>query len=153
MNLHDFVKKYIWDEDKTPYFKSVARLTRKQADNEIMIYAAFLGVVFVMMELISASAWNQTGEFQFSAIAFYCAVIVGGAIWLWRRKDVRAGWLCLTAPIAAALNFIFDGLHAELHDIDKYALLVFCLLWLRYSVRVINICRRYDTMPQPTRLD
>jgi hypothetical protein len=148
MNIEDFVKKYVWDEEKTPYFRGVRRLTKSQADNEIKIYAVFVGGIFTIMELISASAWSKTGEFQMGIIAFYSALLVGGAIVLWRKKDVRAAWICLTAPIATALNFIFDGMHGELGETDKYVLIGFCLLWLRYGVRVISICLRYDNMPQ-----
>lgn len=148
MNLQDFVKKYVWDDEKTPYFRSVRRLTKSQADNEIMIYAVFLGGTFSIMEIISASAWSQSGDFLLGIIAFYSALVVGGAIVLWRRKDVRAAWISLTAPIATALNFIFDGMHGELGQADKFILIGFCLLWLRYGVRVISICLRYDNLPQ-----
>jgi len=148
MNIQDFVKKYVWDEEKTPYFRSVKRLTKSQADNEMMIYAAFLGGIFVIMELISASTWSKSGDLLFGVIAFYSALIVAAAVVLWRRKDVRAGWITLTAPIATAANFLFDGMHGELGQADKFLLIAICLLWLRYAVRVISICLKYDNLPQ-----
>ena len=152
MNFDDFVRKYIWDDEKTPYFKRVRKLTKSQADNEIMIYAVFVGGIFLIMELISASEWSKGGELNTGIIAFFSALMFGAAIVLWRRKDVRAAWICLAAPIGTAMNFLFDGMHGELGDVDRYLLIGFCLLWLRYGVRVISICLRYDNMPQRTRL-
>jgi len=153
MDLQDFVRKYIWDQEKTPYFRSVRRLTKSQADNEIKIYAIFLGTIFTIMEILSASTWVDTGEFMPGVVAVYCAFLVATAVMIWRHKDVRAALFCVTAPIATAMNFMFDGFHGELHEVDRYILIGFCLLWLRYTLRVLSICRRYDNMPQrPTRI-
>ncbi len=148
MNLQDYVKKYVWDEEKTPYFRSVRRLTKANADSEMLIYAAFVGGIFSVMELITASQWAKTSDTLSGAMAFYCAFVVAGAFVLWRKKDVRAALICLTAPIATAANFIFDGMHGELGQADMFILIGFCLLWLRYGVRVISICLKYDNMPQ-----
>jgi hypothetical protein len=149
MNLQDFVKKYIWDDEKTPYFRSVRRLTKVQADNEIRFYAVFLAVVFGAMEVISASAWSETGGFISGFIALYSLTVVGAAFVIWNTKDSRASWVLLSTPVATGMNFIFDaGIHGELGSIDRYVLIFFCLLWLRYGVRVLSITKAYDDMPQ-----
>ena len=148
MNLQDFVKKYVWDDEKTPYFRRVKRLTRKQADNELFVYACFLILVFLSGELVAISRWNKGGETSAILIAIYSAIVIAGALSTWRGKTLWGAWVCLSAPIAAFFNFYFDSLQAGLETIDKYALIIFSLLWLRYSVRVLSIVRHYGNMPQ-----
>ena len=147
MNLQDFVKKYVWDDEKTPYFRSVSRLTRKQADNEIFVYACFLILIFFSGELVAITRWNNGGETSAILIAGYSAIVIAGALSMWLGKTLWGAWLCLSAPIAAFLNFYFDGLQTGLETIDKYFLIIFSLLWLSYSVRVLSITRNYGNMP------
>ena len=148
MNLQDFVKKYVWDEEKTPYFRGVTRLTRKQADNELFVYACFLILVFLSGELVALNRWNQGGEIFAIFVAVYSATVIGGAISVWRGKTRWGALICLSAPVAAFVNFYFDSLQAGLETIDKYFLIILSLLWLRYSVRVLSIVRHYGNMPQ-----
>jgi hypothetical protein len=35
MNLEKYFKKYLWDDERTPYLVPVARMTRRQADYEL----------------------------------------------------------------------------------------------------------------------
>ena len=148
MNLQDFVKKYVWDDEKTPYFRGVTRLTRKQADNEIFVYACFLTLIFISGELVAISRWHKGGETIAILIAIYSSAVIAGAFSMWRGKTRWGAWLCLTAPIAAFLNFYFDGLQASLENVDKYALIIFSLLWLRYAVRTLKIVNHYPNMPE-----
>ena len=148
MDLQDFVKKYVWDDEKTPYFRSVKRLTRKQANNELYVYACFLILIFLAGELVAISRWTNGGETAAVLIAVYSSAIIFGALSMWRGKSLWGAWLCLTAPVTAFVSFYFDGLQAELETIDKYFLIIFCLLWLRYAVRVLSIVRNYGNMPQ-----
>lgn len=154
MNFQDFVRKYIWDEEKTPYFRSVRRLTKVQADYEIRFYTLILSIVFIFMEMITASVWSQSGGILSGAAALYCVSVIGAAFMIWREKDSRAAWYLLGAPVAAGLNFMSDaGFHAELQSFDKYVLIFFCLLWLRYGVRVVSITKAYDDLPQSRKLE
>ena len=148
MDLQDFVKKYVWDDEKTPYFRSVKRLTRKQANNELFVYACFLIIIFLAGELVALSRWTKGGETTAIFIAIYSSAVIAGALSMWRGKARWGAWICLTAPIAAFMNFYFDGLQAGLETIDKYFLIILSLLWLRYSVRTLSIVRHYVNMPQ-----
>ena len=38
MNWESFVKRYIWDDDRTPYLVRISRITRRQADHEVYLY-------------------------------------------------------------------------------------------------------------------
>ena len=42
--------------------------------------------------------------------------------------------------------FVFAR-HAGLSTMDHLVIMVFCVFWLRYSLRVIRITREYDDMP------
>jgi hypothetical protein len=49
MNLYAFFRKYVWDDDKTPYFVPVERLSETQARNEIFAFAVLLGLCAVVV--------------------------------------------------------------------------------------------------------
>jgi hypothetical protein len=38
LNWEKLFKRYIWDDDRTPYLVPASRMTRKQADYEIFAY-------------------------------------------------------------------------------------------------------------------
>ena len=46
LNLEKYFKKYIWDDERTPYFVPASRMTRRQADYELHAYAIFVGILF-----------------------------------------------------------------------------------------------------------
>ena len=41
-NWEKYVKKYVWDDDSTPYFIPARKLKQYQANKEILLYCAFL---------------------------------------------------------------------------------------------------------------
>ena len=43
------IKRYIWDDDRTPYLVPASRMTRKQADHEIFAYTIFLGILLAIV--------------------------------------------------------------------------------------------------------
>ena len=43
------VKRYVWNDERTPYFTRVAKLSRRQAHYELFGYAIFTGVVFAVL--------------------------------------------------------------------------------------------------------
>lgn len=53
MNLYAFFRKYVWDENKTPYFIPVARLSRTQARNELFTVAVLLAM-FTLVIAVAA---------------------------------------------------------------------------------------------------
>ncbi len=74
-------KKYVWDDDKTPYFTPAAKLNRSQAGNEITIYAVFIGTLFcVIAVLANTGALPHGRSFAVALYAFsiVCAAIVFG---------------------------------------------------------------------------
>ena len=42
-NLEKFLKRYVWDDEKTPYFTPSSKLNKRQAGYESLAYAIFAG--------------------------------------------------------------------------------------------------------------
>ncbi len=61
MDWESLFKRYVWDDNKTPYLVPVAKLNRRQANSEIMIYTLFLGVLFGVVAVTSLSSSAPQG--------------------------------------------------------------------------------------------
>jgi len=140
-------KKYVWDDDKTPYFTPVAKLNRSQASNEITIYALFIGTLFCVVTVLANSAALPHG--RSFAVALYAFTVVCAAIVLGFTKHYIAAWYCGLAPVAALVYFYQFGFHPNSGAVDHVVILVFVGLWLRYSWRVIGIGKHFEDMPEP----
>jgi len=142
MNWEKLFKRYIWDDDRTPYFVPAARMTRKQADHEIFAYTVFLGILsaVVCLAAMSYGAADVIVVFAFSVIV--AAVVLGVT------KHLYAAWYCGAAPAAFLLYLLVYGFPAGLAPIDHLVLIAFALIWLRYAYRVVGIARAYPAMPE-----
>jgi hypothetical protein len=140
IDLEKYIKKYVWDDERTPYLVPVARMTRRQADYELHAYTVFVGVLFA---IVSGSALlSQDPQIKSNVV---CATVVFGF-----TRSVYAAWYCAGAPLVALLYFFVSGFHPNLNTIDHVALIIFALIWLRYSLRVVAIARAYPNMPATT---
>lgn len=150
MNWEGFVKKYVWDNDRTPYTTRVPNLTRVQADNELFFYAIFLAVLFTLVAVVSATKYTDTGINTHLYSALFGTTVALAGVLMSLIKWLPAGLISQIAPIGAALYVYFGGLRADLPQMDKYFLIGFCGLWLLYGFRVIAILKRYPDMPEKT---
>lgn len=150
MDWYDFVKKYVWDEQKTPYFTRVDKLTRRQARSEIFIFAIFVGSIAAMVDLAALADFAKNRDVVSLGIAAYGATVLAAAVLLVKQVMLRAALYCLTAPPAVFLYFLIHGFAPNLQELDHYVLLAFILLWLLYTVRVVAIARAFPNMPEPT---
>jgi hypothetical protein len=146
MNLEKYFKRYIWDDERTPYLVRVAKLTRSQADYEIYAYAVFVGVLFGVVT--GGSLLSQDPQIRSEAVAVYGLTVVCAALILGFTKAVQAAWYCGVVPLVALLYFFLYGFHPNLSTIDHAVLIVFGLIWLRYSLRVAAIARAYPDLPE-----
>jgi len=146
LNLEKYFKKYVWDDERTPYLVPVARMTRRQADYELHAYALFVGILFGMVT--GGALLSQDPLIKSDVVAVYGFTVVCGAIIFAFTKAVPAAWYCAAAPIAALLYFFLHGFHPNLGAIDHAVSIVFALIWLRYSLRVVAIARAYPDMPE-----
>jgi hypothetical protein len=145
MDWENLFKKYVWDESRTPYLTPVADLTKSQANYELFAFSLFLGTLFTVVAIASLTNASQIGPAQ--GVSIYAFTIVCGAILLGATRDYLAALYCATAPVGAVLYFYAFGFHPNLGAVDHVVILVVIVIWLRYSLRVVSIGRRYPDMP------
>lgn len=150
MDWYDFVKKYVWDEQKTPYFTRVDKLTKRQARNEILIFAIFIGSIAAVVDLAAIADFIKNRNLASLGVAAYAATVLAAAALLIRRAMLRAALYCLTAPPAVFLFFMIHGFPPKLQEVDHYVLLAVILLWLLYTVRVVAIAKAFPGMREGT---
>jgi hypothetical protein len=146
LNIEKYIRKYVWDDERTPYLVPVARMTQRQADYELHAYAVFVGILFAMAS--GGALLSQDPQIRSEAVAVYGFTVVCAALIFGFTKTVPAAWYCAIAPIAALLYFFLHGFHPSLSAIDHAFLIVFGVIWLRYSLRVVSIAQAYPGMPE-----
>ncbi len=145
MSWDKFVKRYVWDDTKTPYFVRVSKLTKVQAGYEIFSYSLFLAILFAVISVVSLSDQAPQGRSEVVSIYGFC--VVCGAIILGMTKSPAAAHVCASAPLAALLYFFLEGFPPGLGMIDKWVLVAAALGLLGYSVRVVTMAKAYPNMP------
>ncbi|HJL86859.1 MAG: hypothetical protein QF560_06295 [SAR324 cluster bacterium] len=149
MSWDKHLKKYVWDDAKTPYFVNVAKLNKVQAGNEIFVYAVFLAVLFAVISVVSLSENAPQGRSY--AVSFYAFSLVCCSILLGMTKHSYAAYFCTSAPLAALLYFLVEGFSSRLGMIDKILLFALIFTIFLYSLRVITIAKTYDRMPDSSK--
>jgi hypothetical protein len=139
-------KRYIIDDEKTPYFTAVARLTRRQARYELFAYCLLTGVLYAMVGLASLSSGLPHGTAI--GVPLYAFSLVIAAVLLGLTQRPPAAAYCATAPVAALLYFLQFGFHPNLGSGDMVLIVVLLLLWARYNFRVLAIARGFPDMPE-----
>lgn len=142
----NFLKRYIWDDDTTPYLVGVNDLTRRQARNELFAYAVFLGFVFGVAALITLSTHAPGG--RSAGMSLFSFAMVCGAVLLATTQHFWAAAVCSAAAPGTLMWLYLFAQHPKLSAIDDVVIVIFALLWMRYGLRVINIAREYDDLPE-----
>jgi len=137
------LKRYIWDDDRTPYLVPASRMTRRQSDHETFAYTVFLAILSGAA-CLAALAHPGTSEI----VVLYAFTVIVGAVVLGMTKHAYAAWYCGAAPVALLLYLLLHGFPAGLAPNDHFVLLAFALIWLRYAWRIIGIARAYPDMPE-----
>jgi hypothetical protein len=145
MSWEKLFKRYIWDDDRTPYFVPAAKMTRKQADHEIFAYTVFLGILFSVICLAALSGHAD----QSDLIVLYGFTALVSTVVLGVTKHLYAAYYCGAAPAAFLLYLLAYGFPSGLAAIDHFVLIAFALIWLRYSYRIVAIARAYPDLPEP----
>ena len=141
----DFLKRYVWDDETTPYFTPVPKLSRGQADSELFFFALMSTVLFGIATFASMTGHAPYGVSKVAAI--YCFTLVTAVVLVGTIKNVYAALYATAAPLVVlALVFLF-GFPERMVLIDELVLLVVVLGMFRYMWRVIRICRHYPVLP------
>jgi hypothetical protein len=147
MDWENFVKRYVWDDERTPYFVRVGKITRRQADYEIYAYTVFQGVLFGVLAIAALAGGLPQGRSE--ATALYGFTMVCSAIVFGTTKHPWPALYCGAAPIAALLYFLVSGFPPRLGAIDRVVLIGFALIWLRYSIRIVGLAKAYPDLSGP----
>jgi hypothetical protein len=140
--MDKFFRKYVWDDERTPYLVSVARLTRGQIEYELRFYAVITGVLFALVSVAALSNSLPHGDAR--AVSLYAFTLVCAALLLGMTRSAWAALYCASAPIAALTYFVLFGFHPSLGFADKALLLAAMVLWVAYCGRLLAIARAYS---------
>jgi len=137
-------KKYIWNDQSTPYLTAVQDLNQRQGKSEIFAYSLLLGVFFSVVALISLSGGPDerslgVGFYSFSVV---CAAVIFGIM----KSYPAALYLSATPVVALAYLFIY-GFSYERETIDTVIVTIILLALLRYSLRIVAVARAYPSFP------
>ncbi len=139
-----FVKRYVWNDERTPYFTRVAHLTQRQAHYELFGYALLVGVLSGVLSIASLASGLPHGDaagVSIYAFSVCCAAVLLGAT----RHPWAAVW-CSALPLAVLAYFAWYGFHPALGPLDKALLILAMLAWLAYAPRVVAVARAWQAL-------
>jgi hypothetical protein len=137
-------KRYVWDDDKTPYLTRVRNLSRTQAHYELFGYSLFMGVLFGVLAVVTLSTKLPHGGA--AIVPIYAFTVCAAAVLLGFTRHPWAALWCAGAPLAALAYFAIWGFHPNLEVGDKTLLVVVALVWLFYSRRVVAVARAWQRL-------
>lgn len=148
MDLDKYFKKYVWDDDRTPYLVPAASLTRRQAGFELHFYALFVGVLFALVSVVALSSKLPHGDA--AIVSLYAFSVVCAAVLLGMSHHAWAAFWCATPPVAGLAYFALFGFHPNLGTQDKVLLVIAMIAWLVYCRRLLAVARAYADLAQGT---
>ena len=151
LDWEKLVKRYVWHDERTPYFTRVAHLNRRQAHYELFGYALFVGLLFAVLSVVSLSSELPHGNA--AGVSLYAFTVCCAAILLGATRHPAAAIWCAGAPLAALAYFALYGFHPGLGDLDKVLLVTAMLVWLLYARRVVAVAQAWPGLQGPAEAD
>jgi len=142
--MDKYFRKYLWDDERTPYRVPVGRLSRRQAGHELLFYSTLSGVLFGLVAVAALSKQLPHGDA--SVVSLYAFTQVCAALMLGMTRSAWAALYCASAPLAALLYFGVFGFHPSLGILDKVLLVAAMVLWAIYGSRLVSVARAYPTL-------
>ncbi|MGH7278713.1 MAG: hypothetical protein ACREJG_08490 [Candidatus Rokuibacteriota bacterium] len=142
MDWPSLVKKYVWDEQRTPYFVAVDRLTPAQARSELFVYAFCLAILSAVVAAVAVIADDRRGAIASPVVALYALILLAGAIVLAVSGHPVAAGYCATAPVVVGLAAALGVLRPDMAGGERVLLTALSVAWLGYAARVVRIARR-----------
>ena len=147
LDWENLFKRYVWDDRTTPYLVPLSRLNRYQADNEILAYCLFLGILFGVIALTAMSGATPHGRSPLMAL--YGITVVLAAIVFGIAKNYLAALYLSATPLAGLVYLLIYGFSSDRHLVDTLLVALIALLLLWYSMRVIALARVYPNLRKP----
>ena len=148
MDWDKYLKRYVWDDDKTPYFVATSKLNRRQAENEIRAYAILIGFLFALLAVFSLSSHAPMGRSV--GASFYALTMVFGCLLLGATRHYYVAVYCALAPLAIVVFLSINGFPPKMAAVDHIVVGTVLIAWGAYSFRLASIVRRYPYMPDAT---
>ena len=145
MEWEKLFKKYVWDEQTTPYLTPVKKLNRRQADNEILIFSVFIGIFFLIISIIAIGAPPPQRHL---GVAVYGFSAISSCIILFFLKSYFSALYLSATPLAVLAYVFFFGLINERNPTDTLIVTIFLLCLLRYGFRIVSITSKYPYFPR-----
>ena len=147
LDWENLFKRYVWDDRTTPYLVPLSRLNRYQADNEILAYCLFLGILFGVIALTAMSGATPHGRSPIMAL--YGITVVLAAIAFGFAKIYLAALYLSATPLAGLVYLLIYGFRSDRPLVDTLLVALIALLLLWYSIRVIALARVYPNLRKP----
>lgn len=147
MGWYESIKRYVWDEEKTPHLIPVAGLSQSQAKRELFVYTLFLAILFALATLILLTGAKSGADFRSLGMAFYAFSVFCSAVILGMNKFHSASVYAASAPLAGFLYIVADGFGPGLELVENIGLLIFTLIWFRYALRIMAIAKAFPGLP------
>lgn len=144
LDWEKLVRRYVWDDERTPYFTRIAHLTRAQAGYELFAYALFMGVLFGVVALVSLSGKLPHGNA--AIVPLYAFTVLCAAVLLGMTRHPYAAVYCAASPLGVLAYFAAYGFHPGLATLDQGVLVAVVLGWLAYGLRVVAVARAYPAL-------
>jgi hypothetical protein len=137
-------RRYVFDPAKTPYFVSVAKLDKIQAQNELFVFSLLTSVLFGVLGIASISPSLPHGTSPW--VTFGAFGLAGASAGVGLTKHPLAAATAAVAPVACLAYALKYGLHPGLGTVDYALLLAILLLWQRYCWRIFCIVAAYPNL-------
>jgi hypothetical protein len=146
MDLQDFVRKYVWNDDKTPYLTKVGRLTQRKARNELFVFCVLIATFFFVTGM--AALLGTTMVAGSMGVALYSFTVCSAAVILVGTRHPVSALVCATAPPAVLLYLLVEGFPPQLHLLDQFLISAILLALWAYMARVVRIARAYPYLEE-----
>lgn len=141
LDWEKLVKRYVWHDERTPYFTRVAKLSAVQARYELFAYCLFMGVLFGVLAVATLSGRLPHGGA--AIVPLYAFSVLCAAVLLWALRSRAAAAYCAAAPLALLGYFAAWGFPPGLSVIDHAVLVAVPVAWFLYSLRVLAVARAF----------
>jgi hypothetical protein len=141
LDWEKLVKRYVWHDERTPYFTRVANLTPTQARYELFAYSLLMGVLFGVLAVVSLS--ERLPHQGASIVPLYAFSVLCAAFLLGAARSRAAAIYCAAAPLALLGYFAAWGFPPGLSALDHAVLIAAPIAWFVYSLRVLAVVRAF----------
>jgi hypothetical protein len=142
-----FVKRYVWNTERTPYFTRVASLSRRQAHYELFIYALLVGVLSAVLSVAALAGAKPLAHAE--AVSLYAFSVCCAAVLLAATRHPWAALWCAGGPLVALGYCALWGFQFALESLDMALIVAILAAWLAYAGRTVAVAKAWQGLAGP----